>query len=353
MMNLHFIIPGDINTPAGEFIYIKKIIDGLRGKKYKVFMHNLPGDFPFPGENSLTQCEILLNSMPSDDMVLIHSTAFGSVPALIEKCAITHKLVGLIHMPTLMGKDLSIYQKELVLSAEKTIYTYVKHYIVSNEYAQNTLLEKGLAASQIHMVAPGIDNYPLRATYPQVPKNLLSIANYTRKNGLINLVKALSALKTKNWVLSCYGSKDFDMPYVNEINMLIRRNGLSDRIYLHGPVPHDKISEIYQHADLFIQPSDHETFGMTISEALMHGIPILASSGGLINKTIPQTMAKFFKPGNIYDIQSILELLLDNPSIYSDLCKHASQFHTTARNWTETIADFEKAMLSIDASFAH
>lgn len=350
-MNLHFFITGDINTPSGEFIYNKKIIDGLRGRNYKVFVHNLPADFPFPSANSIAQLEDIVKSIPSDDLLLIPGVIVGSSPAIVEGYAKNHKFIAYVHVPVSLSNGLSIYQKEIVLASEKTGFSKVQYCITSNESGKNALEERGVASINIYLAPAGTDPYPQKTNYSKLPASLLCISNYTRKNGLIHLIKALSALKNKDWQLTCYGIKDYEPGYFDEIKALIKKNGLTDRIVLNNSLAHDKISEVYLASDLVVMPSDYESFGMTVSEALAHGIPVFASAAGLINRDIPHKAFKFFKPGSLYDIQSVLELLLENEGVYQDLCSNAKLYKQHARPWEATIDDFESALKKITLLF--
>lgn len=350
-MNLHFFITGDINTPSGEFIYNKKIIDGLRSRKYKVFVHNLPADFPFPDANSIFQFEIVVNSIPPDDLLFIPSTVIAASPSIIEEYEKSHKIIALVHVPASLSNDLSIYQKEIALASEKKELAKIKLCITSNEFAKEALGERGVASSAIYVAKAGTDPYPVKTNYRNVPVDLLCIANYTRKNGLVNLIKALSALKDKIWKLTCYGEKDYDPNYFDEIKLLIRKYGLTERISLNDAIAHDKISEVYLASDLVVLPSDIESFGMTISEALMHGVPVFSSALGLINRDLPTKAYKFFKPNNVYDMQSVLELLLENELVYKELCTNATLYHHQARLWDNTIDDFESVLKTVDLLF--
>lgn len=350
-MNLHFFITGDINTPSGEFIYNKKIVDGMRNRKYKVFVHNLPADFPFPNANSISQFETVVKSIPSDDLLFIPGAVIASSPSIFEEYLKSHKIIAFVHVPASLSNDLTIYQKEIALASEKTALAKIKICITSNEYAKDALEERGVPSSAICLAKAGTDPYPVKTNYRNLPLDLLSISNYTRKNGLINLIKALSALKNKNWKLICYGVKDYDPNYFDEINQLIKKYGLAERIALNDTIEHDNISEVYLASDLVVLPSDNESFGMTISEALMHGIPVFSSATGLINRDIPTKACKFFKPGNVYDIQSVLELLLENELVYKELCTNAKLYHHQARLWEKTIDDFDSVLKKVNLLF--
>ena len=98
-MQFHFLIPGDINTLTGGYIYDKRIIDGLRHKGHNVQVHSLANDFPFPSPESIHQCLDCLNSIPKEEAIIIDSLAFGAIPDLLKKIKSYHPIIAIIHLP--------------------------------------------------------------------------------------------------------------------------------------------------------------------------------------------------------------------------------------------------------------
>ena len=345
-MNFHFFIPGDINTLAGRYIYTKNICDGLRNKNHKVFIHSAPNDFPFPSDKSIERCEFMLGALPDNEPVIIDNLIFSTIPHILKKYS-KKILVPLMHLPLSKSPDLTVYQKEMITHMEQGAYVFARIFIVSNNFTRRILEQSGIEKSKIKTILPGVHQYQVRKDFPDKPSNLVCIANYNRNKGLIHLVKALNALKDKPWKLDCYGIKDLEPKYFSEVALLVKRRGLNEKVMLHGPVSRDDLSEILLKADLFILPSDFESYGMSLMEALMHGIPVVASTGGIITEVVPKTMGKFFKPGDVYGLQSIIDELLDNEELYKALCNQASTYSSQAISWEKSVDEFEKAILEI------
>ncbi len=51
------------------------------------------------------------------------------------------------------------------------------------------------------------------------------------------------------------------------------------RVHFRGPLYGNDKSRMYQRADLFVLPTHSENFGMTVAEALAHGLPAVVSKG--------------------------------------------------------------------------
>ncbi len=51
-------------------------------------------------------------------------------------------------------------------------------------------------------------------------------------------------------------------------------------------VPHEKLPDLYRGADVVVQPSRHEGFGLTALEAMACGAPVIASTGGALPEVV-------------------------------------------------------------------
>jgi glycosyltransferase involved in cell wall biosynthesis len=55
---------------------------------------------------------------------------------------------------------------------------------------------------------------------------------------------------------------------------------LDHRIFFEGRVDHDRIHDAYRSAAVLVNPSLSESFGMSLVEAMMHGVPVIATRVG-------------------------------------------------------------------------
>ena len=67
--------------------------------------------------------------------------------------------------------------------------------------------------------------------------------------------------------------------YMNKIRSSAEESGVSQSVFLAGPVPHDDLPQWYQEADLFLFPSQWESFGMVVVESMATGTPVVAVKG--------------------------------------------------------------------------
>lgn len=113
-------------------------------------------------------------------------------------------------------------------------------------------------------------------------------------------------------------------PNLNNLKRVARELGISDDVIFLGAVPHEKVPIYFKVADLFVFPSETETQGLVLIEAMAAGTPVvsvkstgsqdvLAEGGGVL---VP-TKVEAFK-------QAVLELL-SNPDYREKMAEKAQE----------------------------
>src|SRR6185437_9378484 len=103
-----------------------------------------------------------------------------------------------------------------------------------------------------------------------------------RNKGQDLLVEALAGLAERDWHCVLAGSLDRYPDFAGQLRARITDLGYGRRIRLAGVLTGAALSDAYATADLAVVPSRAETYGMTVTEALAHGVPVMAAAvGGL------------------------------------------------------------------------
>jgi glycosyltransferase involved in cell wall biosynthesis len=73
-----------------------------------------------------------------------------------------------------------------------------------------------------------------------------------------------------------------DKGYYNQLQDKIKKLELTDCIEFSGTIKQENLVNYYQKADLLLLPSEHESFGMVMVEAMACGTPVaaIANTGG-------------------------------------------------------------------------
>ncbi len=103
------------------------------------------------------------------------------------------------------------------------------------------------------------------------------------------------------------GTKDF---YLDALEKEAGQE-LGKRIVFEGPVKHDQIERCYKHAALLVNPSLSESFGISLVEAMMRQIPVVATRIGGMAHTVDHGATGFLvEPANPNALaEAICELL--------------------------------------------
>ena len=115
------------------------------------------------------------------------------------------------------------------------------------------------------------------------PYRLLAVGRFCRTKGFEFLIDACALLSRRGfpYQLTLVGS---GLPWPTAvIRRRIRAHGLRARVFLPGFVSHDRMSELYAAADIFVMPSvvhhtgDRDGIPNVIMEALAHRLPVVAT----------------------------------------------------------------------------
>jgi hypothetical protein len=61
---LEFIVPGDIRTPTGGYIYDREVLAGLAERGWRTRIHSLDASFPRPTPAALRAARAVLADLP-------------------------------------------------------------------------------------------------------------------------------------------------------------------------------------------------------------------------------------------------------------------------------------------------
>ena len=103
-------------------------------------------------------------------------------------------------------------------------------------------------------------------------KYLLCVGRLEKYKGVQHVIRALTQLPEYDLVIAGTGS------YREELARFAEQNGVAERIEFLGFVPDERLPELYAGANVFLNLSTHEAYGMTVAEALASGTPCVVRS---------------------------------------------------------------------------
>lgn len=121
-------------------------------------------------------------------------------------------------------------------------------------------------------------------------------------------------------------------PEHGDLDVLIGRLGLRDRVHLLGSMPHDAVAELLAAADVLALASEREGLANVWVEALASGTPVVASEIGSIREVVDRPEAGIVVPERTPEaFAAAIRRLLDSPPDRQATRAAAERF-TWARN---------------------
>jgi glycosyltransferase involved in cell wall biosynthesis len=163
------------------------------------------------------------------------------------------------------------------------------------------------------------------------------------------LVEALADLADRDWHCVLAGSLDRDPDFVERLQTRIRRLGYSHRVQLSGVLTGAALSRAYTTADLLVAPSRMETYGMTVTEALAHGVPVIAADVGGLPEALGRTAdgtgpGQLIAPGDAAALAAALGHWLGDEGHRQRLRAAARLRQSTPCGWEQTTKEIANAL---------
>ena len=272
MRRLHAVIPDSVPDqlrPSGGNTYDRRLVEGLGSLGWSVAEHLVLGVWPVPDAPSRRALEDVVAGLPDGERTLVDGLLASNSPELLVPLAHRLPLVVLVHLP-LEGPP-----ERAVLSAAAAVVT-------TSTWTRDRLLSlHGLDPRRVHVAEPGVDLCPA-ATGTAAGGELLCVAAVTPLKGHDLLVAALASLHDLPWRCTCAGPLSPNPGFVERVTAQAHAARIEDRVQLLGPLDQTALDQAYAAADVLVHPSRVETYGMAVTEALAHGLPVIGTSvGGL------------------------------------------------------------------------
>ena len=280
MSSLVVIVPGQLNTRTGGYIYDRHIVEGLRARGWRVDVREIDDDFPRPSAGSLERTEAVLRSLPDRSLVLIDGLAFGAMPDIVGREASRLRLVALVHHPLALETGLDRETAAALEASEKRALRAARRVVVTSRATRDGLSRYDVAADRIEVAEPGTDRAPVAKGSGSGDVALLCVAAVVPRKRHDRLIEALAAIPERNWRLTCAGSLDRDPAASARLRTMIDARGLEDRIIFAGEQDDAGLARLYDSSDVFVLPSEHEGYGMALAEALARALPVIATPTG-------------------------------------------------------------------------
>lgn len=180
--------------------------------------------------------------------------------------------------------------------------------------------------------------------YHLPPEFVLYVGDINWNKNLKNLLEAVKISRV-NLVMVGQAVCDPNVGEAQQINLLVKKLGLGDKVTKTGYVSESELAAIYHLAQLTLQPSYYEGFGLPVLESMACGTPVVASQAGSLAEIAGP--AVFCDPADPQDIASKIKSVINlSPKARTNLVKK-SQEHARKFSWRQTAEQTIKVYKSL------
>lgn len=336
MSDFILIVAGNPDQLTGGYVYDARIVEALSAAGWSIDVIGLEGRFPEPDAVASHALDCALTALADGSRVVIDGLAMGGLPAIVERHASRLSITALVHHPLADETGLGAPEQQRFRVSETRALAAAASVIVTSVYTARRLRDFDVPADKIAVIEPGVQTGPLASGDGSGTPRLLCIATVTPRKGQDLLVEALAGLTALPWRCDLIGALDRADAYVAKVREAIDEHQLGERVRLLGSQPAERLAEHYRQADLFVLPSHYEGYGMVVTEALAHGLPVVTTTGGALAHTLPDTAGIKVPPGDVAALRHALERMLEDSERYQ-------RYRTGARTCRDTLTDWHTA----------
>ncbi len=214
----------------------------------------------------------------------------------------------------------------------------------------------GIKASNIVLTPYTVNEGILHSSYDQANvKHLHSLYQLPDQSTIILFCGKFISRKRPQDVLeafakiknsSTYAMMIGDGPMRQDLAILVQQLNIQDKALFPGLIDYTDLPGYYKLADVLIVPSEHEPYGLTVNEAMICGLPVIASNAvGAAFDLIEEGITGFTYPvGDIAELTKKINTILDNQTLKDSISSNAKlkMQHWSSRSNVDAQVQFFK-----------
>ncbi len=281
---------------------LNAFVENIRFHEVQVFNYPLFDYVPYSLSLASKMSQVALRE--DLDVLHVHYAVPHATSAYLAKNIIAEKktlpFITTLHGTdiTLVGNDPSYYDITRFSIEQSDVVTAV------SEYLKNQTLYRFAVTREIKVIPNFVDTerfHPRKIPHfdclrKNGEKIIMHISNFRPVKRIPDIISVFEQVLTKvksRLILIGAG------PEMEHVRSMVEEKGLKEHVSFLGR--QDDVSELIPCADLYLQPSEHESFGLTPLEAMSCGVPIIGTSGHGMDSFLGDNTAGFLYPvGDIH-----------------------------------------------------
>ncbi len=349
------VVPDGVDDPArpsGGNTYDRRLCAGLAALGCAVREHAVAAQQPCGrAEYQARALAEVLGGLPAGGVVLLDGLVSTGHPEVLRAQAHRLRLVVLVHLPRGVGAPRG---GGGVRDREETAVRGVAHVVTTSRWTRRWLLDAyGLDPSRVTVAPPGVEPAAVAAGEP-AGRRLLCVGAVIPAKGHGVLLEALARVAAPGWSCELVGSLERDPGFVEHLRARALELGIAERVRFRGALVGAALDAAYARADLFVTASHGETYGMVVTEALAHGIPVVATRVGGLPEALGHAPAGR-RPGMLVPaddaaaLAGAVEQWLGDPRLRRRLRRAAADRRPLLPSWSATSAAVAGVLADVGA----
>jgi glycosyltransferase involved in cell wall biosynthesis len=348
-VRVHVVVPegfDDPGQPSGGNFYDRRVCAGLAEAGWQVLVATAAGAWPAPDSGACADLARIVAAIPDGEIALIDGLIATPTAAQLLPHADRIRMTVLLHMP--LATALDIRPDASALRSERAVLSAATGVVVTSEWTRQQVLTRyEIPAWRVHVARPGVDRVAARAR--PVRGQLICVGTLGHHKGQDLLVEALAELGDLDWHCVLVGPLDRDPDFVGRLRTSIAHLGYGRRCQLTGVLTGAALSHAYTTADLLVAPSRSESFGMAVTEALAHGVPVIAAAAGGLPEALGSGAdgswpGRLVPSGDPAALAAAIGVWLGDERYRHRLRTAARQRRLSLRGWEETTREIASAL---------
>jgi glycosyltransferase involved in cell wall biosynthesis len=209
---------------------------------------------------------------------------------------------------------------------------YKRCSIVTVPTLEMSMVLRGQGIDRLTVISNGVDLKDFRPMYvkkearrvldvPEEAVVFLYLGRMSLEKRIDVLLKAYKTLEEDDTLLMMVGSG----PQRENYEMLAEDLGI-EGVKFFGGVPNNLVSALYYASDVFVSPSDTETFGLTFLEAMTCGLPVIGVDAGGAGEIIMEGENGLkARPNDVGDLALKMRLLKEDEALRKRMGENSSR----------------------------
>ena len=347
MRRVTFAVPGSLDTPTGGYAYDKRVVAELRTLGWQVDVLDIGDCFPKPSDAQRDAARNMLLTAGTGAPLVIDGLAYGVMPEIAAELAKTHRIVALVHHPLALETGVSAIEVKTLQRSERDALGHAKSIVVTSPSTARLLCaDYGIRPNVITVAMPGHDPVAQATGNNDGMMHLLAVGSIVPRKGYDVLIAALAQLSDLPWRLTIAGDRSRNPQTAAELDVTIALNNLGTRVTQLGILSDVELAAAYCAADIFVQASRFEGYGMAAASALAHGLPVVATDGGALGATVGDA-ALVVPPNNVDLLATALRRMISDPAERERRRTASQAVARSLQSWRTTAEQFAAALEAV------